>query len=868
MLATASEQEKLHGNRPQRRPNRRLATDANRPLMASPKRRDGLRSRCGRLLCVLFLFLPTLSLPAEEPESTLREYTEAWRSTLSDVEAALSADFDERRPAQLMEDLRRLQAEAETVGRDARQSLRDVERTLKPLGPPPAEGDAPEEDTLRELRRELQQAAAEFTARASIAEATEGRATDLQENIASWEQERFRSRLAELLPRPWRPEVWRQATRDGLAFIEALTRAPVDWWAEHRSEGHAAKTLAVLIVLPLIGLVSGWPLRKWILRRFGRGEEAAPNYARRIVAAVADGVANAVVPVVIIALVVLALTLQGLLTGQMAPLVYVISAALAGYLVLFGLTQAAFSPVQVAWRIVPVDPARAQQLLGAIRITALVAVAGNALLALMLSTGRHTPHLESVFLLLLTTGIGITAAWALAPAYWISSVEASQQGGSVEEAAEQLPEAATDAEQDDTRPLLDVARSLLRAVVVIAPFGALLGYGRLAHFAQSRLLGTAVLFGFGLLLRLAVHELIQQFYLSQPMRRHGTVPVRPSGPSSPALKRSVQGMIFWTGLVADLLIFIPLGYLLLLLYGVSYTKLLLWTQSLFSGVTIGGFTLAPGNLLVALLVIMAGLIATNIVRRWLTRSVLPNTRLEFGARSSIAAGTTYLGVGIAVLLALAALGLNFTNLALVVGALSLGIGFGLRTVVENFVAGVVLLIERPIKVGDWIIIGPHEGIVRQISVRSTEIETFDRASVIVPNAQLISTSVINWTHKNRMARERIEVRVAYGSDTEQVAQILLQCARAHAKVLQVPPPVALFMNFGDSGLNFELRCCIGDADEFMAIRSELYFALERTLREAGVSIPFPQRDLHIRRSPPADRSHSADGDSGTAPPAG
>lgn len=305
-------------------------------------------------------------------------------------------------------------------------------------------------------------------------------------------------------------------------------------------------------------------------------------------------------------------------------------------------------------------------------------------------------------------------------------------------------------------------------------------------------------------------------------------------------------MIFWTELVADLIIFIPLVYALLLLYGVPPTTLALWTRSLFSGIEIGGFTLAPGNLVIAVLVLVAGLVVTNLFRRWLTDRVLPNTRLEFGARNSVAAGTTYLGVGLSLLVAMAALGLDFTNLALVVGALSLGIGFGLRNVVENFVAGLLLLIERPIKVGDWIIVGEHEGTVRHISVRSTEIETFDRASVIVPNADLISTSVTNWTHKNRMARERIPVGVAYGSDTEEVARVLLRCADQHPKVLRYPPPVVLFIRFGDSSLDFELRCFIGDTDDFMTVRSELHFAIERALREAKIEIPFPQRDVHLR----------------------
>lgn len=824
------------------------------------KRTDTISRFSAWLLLALFaltLVGPTWAEEtATEPSKSLEERSEEWRNRLDAVQQAMAHDFRERSPSEVMSELRSLQQEAQSARRTSQASLDEVRRTLDRLGPAPAEDEPAEAEPLRELRKQLEQSAANHSAWVRIADATLAQTNDLLEQVAGWEQRRLRGELRERLPLPFMPDVWRKAIKDWLVFAGRLMQAPGAWWAEHQREGDAGYGLALVALVAVLGTLLGWPLRRLILGNFGRDpSDPSPSYARRIIGAVADGLANAVIPVAIIGLGVLLLELQGLLTGLMAVIIYVGTLALGGYLVLFGLSRAALSPHYVAWRIVPVDPTRAMVLLQAIRIGALVMMAGSAGLFLILYTGSRTAELESVYLLLITALIAITATWALSPRYWIASLEQSQEAGPVHEAKEASAKEHEETDvhdaretEDGTRPLLDILRGLLRLVVLAAPFVALIGYSRIAYFIQSRLLATAAIIGVGLLIRLAVRELIQQFYLSQSARRYGT----PTPPDQEPPQKSVQGMIFWTSLVADLIIFIPLIYGLLLLYGVPPTTLALWTRNLFAGIEIGGFTLAPGNLVIAVLILAAGLVITNLFRRWLTERVLPNTRLEFGARNSVAAGTTYLGVGLSLLLAMGALGLDFSNLALVVGALSLGIGFGLRNVVENFVAGLLLLIERPIKVGDWIIVGDHEGTVKHISVRSTEIETFDRASVIVPNADLISTSVTNWTHKNRMARERIAVGVAYGSDTEQVAQVLLRCAEQHPKVLRFPPPVALFVRFGDSSLDFELRCFIADTDDFMSVRSELHFAIERALREAGIVIPFPQRDLHIHPSSAAE----------------
>jgi small-conductance mechanosensitive channel len=230
----------------------------------------------------------------------------------------------------------------------------------------------------------------------------------------------------------------------------------------------------------------------------------------------------------------------------------------------------------------------------------------------------------------------------------------------------------------------------------------------------------------------------------------------------------------------------------------------------------------------------------------MTERIFPQTGLDAGVRNSLSAGFGYVGIAIAAMLAVSALGLDLANIALIAGALSVGIGFGLQNIVNNFVSGLILLIERPIKVGDWINVGGHEGHVKQINVRATEIETFQRASVIVPNSELLSTAVINWTHKDSYGRAEVSVGVAYGSDVEKVIKILRACLDGHKEILTWPEPSVIFQNFGDSSLDFTVRGYIANVELRIFVQSELRVAIDRAFAEAGIEIPFPQRDVHIK----------------------
>jgi len=198
------------------------------------------------------------------------------------------------------------------------------------------------------------------------------------------------------------------------------------------------------------------------------------------------------------------------------------------------------------------------------------------------------------------------------------------------------------------------------------------------------------------------------------------------------------------------------------------------------------------------------------------------------------------------MIALQTSGIEMGSLTVILGALGVGIGFGLQTVVNNFVSGFIMLAERSVQVGDWIEIDGTGGRVVRIGARSTSIVTSDNIALIVPNADLMSHRIINWSHGDPRVRFRVPVGVAYGSDMVRVREALLEAARSHSDVLRDPPPAVFFTEFGDSALGLELAVWTAEVRTPLRFRSDLNFAVDGALRRAGIQIPFPQRDVHFR----------------------
>jgi small-conductance mechanosensitive channel len=400
---------------------------------------------------------------------------------------------------------------------------------------------------------------------------------------------------------------------------------------------------------------------------------------------------------------------------------------------------------------------------------------------------------------------------------------------------------------------LGLLMSALIALALVA------GYAGLAAFVALRVVVAAAALGALYLLLVVTQTLFatigEQTAKAQGLADRLGISARTLGFGGALLSAAIRVILI---LAAFLLIIGP--------WEVSTADLFDTVRNIPFGFKIGEIHLSFETVLTAAVLLLTLLVATRIVQRWLETELLPRTRLEPSLQLSIVTIFGYIGAITAITVALTGLGFDLQKIALIAGALSVGIGFGLQSVVSNFVSGLILLAERPIRVGDSIVVKGEEGWVRRVRVRATEIETFDRASVIIPNSEFITGVVKNWTRANTLGRIVIKVGVAYDSDPVQVRDILLDIARTHPQIVQSPPPGAFLLGFGDSALEFELQSVVADVEKGLSVRSDLNYAIIKRFREAGIEIPYPHRELRWRPEQPDKHKTEAFGSSFPAEP--
>ena len=419
---------------------------------------------------------------------------------------------------------------------------------------------------------------------------------------------------------------------------------------------------------------------------------------------------------------------------------------------------------------------------------------------------------------------------------------------------------------------LNVPQPLFRLYVLLAALVGLVGFLRWAGqsgrgrdgwlYAWALRLG-ACLFGVILLAELSGQVQLAEYLLVSSLRSllvvlafglwrylvhrglEGAMPI--ASARSPALLRNDTAIVVQRlALLADVLIGVVMLASLLTSWGLYDNPMEALSGLLAIGFSVGGKRVNMGHIVAAIVVLFAAFLVSGLLQRLLVQGVLTARQVEAGVQLAIARLVHYALVFVGFVVALTMLGFEFTQFTILLSALGVGIGFGLQAIVNNFLCGLILLFERPIRVGDTIELGGQWAQIRKIGLRATTVQTFDHADVILPNSDLINNQVTNWTLTNRHARIILPVGVAYGSDVPLVMQTLVTCAAENDSVMHTPEPLVFFRQFGDSSLDFELRAWIWDVSNRLRVISELHQEVDRRFREAGIEIAFPQRDLHIR----------------------
>ena len=764
-----------------------------------------------RILAALFSILMMAWSPLAAAQNTPSEKLQSWESALAEIEHDLAVDSDlpQQRYAEILRTLSILVADARALRTAEQQQTQPLRSQLDHLGPPPAAGSPPEDPDIAATRARLTDEITKSQARVTRADLAIARAQVVQDEIGRREQAITQRQLILRAPIPLLPATWRNAFADQEVTYRTLPTFVMQWWRNLQIAQMDKLAIGISAAILAIAGFLAFPLRRWVLAKWGpRSEVSEPSYTRRIIAAVAGAVARVLLPM--LAVVALEGVFLFTLTQQefdpaFRRFVLASGINLILFFVMSGLTVACLSPDLPVWRIVPV-PAKAAARLGhrvviGAGLFLLLSIVGNAVSSPR--TFQPLPSFASILSLLASLVAVLVFLPCLRAKYWVSDAHFRSR-------------------------LSWLLRILAAVVIVAALIAALSGYASLAADLLRALFLSALLIGAALLLREVIGEGIRAFMT--PGRRLYDIVSRATGLSPETGRR----LTFWVRFAADVILWPPVIYGVLIACRISPTLLNGLLVRFLTQIQLGDINLSLVDVAIALLTVVIGLLIVGGLKRWVRERVMPNTQLDLGMQNSISTGVGYIGGLIVIMIAIMVLGIDFSSIALVAGALSVGIGFGLRTVVENFVAGLLLLIERPIKTGDWIVVGTTEGIVKSISVRSTEIETFDRASVIVPNSALIASPVTNWTHKNRIARVIVKLSVAPGVDPSRITPILLASAGQVDHVMKHPSPSVIFRTIGKETLDFELRCFVADTDYYLPTLSALNFAIDAALRHAGI----------------------------------
>ena len=668
------------------------------------------------------------------------------------------------------------------------------------LGPAPAEGET-EAEEISSRRQELAQQLVKLQAPGIAAEEGYRRADGLIREIDRTLRERQADQLLQLWPSPLNPGNWPEAAIGFADTVQRLWDEMAEAWNDPKARGELFDNMPLILVLLLVAGALVIYVRRWIELFAERLQAGASVRGRHFWALIASllGIALPTLGMVALSWPLLA---SGLL-GEIGTLI-ALALPFAGLVVFSAawLGARAFPRVQDGDAVLPLTPERRAEGRFLSVMMGLV-LAADLLRSAAMDAQAYSDATTSVmsFPILLTGGLVLL-----------------RLGRTLRKTRE-----VEDRQASYGLRLIQLMARGLTVLGIVGPVLAGFGYVQAAEAVIYPAMMSFALVALLFILQRLISDGWALITKSDEAARDALMPV-----------------------LAGFALSIAALPLLALIWGARFSDLTeIWTR-FTEGFQIGGTKISPSNFMIFALVFVLGYLLTRLFQGALRTTILPKTRMDQGGRTALVAGVGYVGIFLAALIAINAAGIDLSGLAIVAGALSVGIGFGLQNIVSNFISGIILLIERPVSEGDWIEVGGVQGKVQAISVRSTRIETFDRNDVIVPNADLITGQVTNWTRFNLSGRLIVPVGVAFGSDTRKVERILREIAEAQPLAILKPPPMIALMGFGADAIMFEIRLILRDVNFSLSVRSEINHQIVERFEAEGIEIPFAQSDVSLR----------------------
>ena len=668
------------------------------------------------------------------------------------------------------------------------------------LGAAPATG---EPEAVASQRVELGKAFGSLSAARNVAESTRLRANQITSRVQEIRRKKFANRLFERVPDAHDSDTWINAPSQ-LSYAVQKAGATISGWWNHTDR--RSEIVQSLILAMLLAVVTGYASHRGIRHFRSWDEPAEPPIWKRATSAAWVILLRVLPYAATSAFLYYGLTAQDLMPDDIGRLAYSAMRSILIVAAVASLVTTALAPRSPHWRLLPMSNEAA----GHIRWL-VVALASVYSLTLLLATVRSVANAPFTLSVAQNCVSAIIIA-GLVIAILLTSRNAPSVAGA--------PEFAWISKL--RRPLW-----LIAGLILVT---ALAGYIGLARFISAQLIVTGTTLSVLYLLLIWVDAF--GLSLGDEEAKPGRWLKEQAGFDQ---RRREQLALPVTLLLKSAVLLCTLPFILLQ-WGFDWKDIGEWGSALFFGFKIGNTQISIAAILASAVVFGLGYLVARLFQNWLDDRILTPAGISGGARHSIRTGVGYIGIIVAALFAISYAGLDLSNIALIAGALSVGIGLGLQGVVNNFVSGIILLVERPIKVGDWVVVGGEEGLVRKISVRSTEIETFDRANVLVPNSYFISEKVKNWTLHNYSGRIVIPVSVQHGSKPRQVRDVLLGVAKAHPQVMTNPEPYVYFEDFASDGLNFKLFAYAYDITKSLALRTDLRIGIIEAFGEEGIAI--------------------------------